>query len=40
MVTARVLTVVYAERGERIRIIAARRAARHEQDYYYRQNAS
>jgi hypothetical protein len=34
-----VLTVVYTERGERVRIISARRATRHEQDYYYRQNA-
>jgi uncharacterized DUF497 family protein len=33
------LTVVYTERGERIRIISARRATRHEQDIYYRQNA-
>ncbi len=34
-----VLTVVYTERGERIRIISAWRAARREQDDYYRQNA-
>jgi uncharacterized DUF497 family protein len=34
-----VLTIVYTERGEVIRIISARRATRHEQDYYYRQNA-
>ena len=39
IVTGQVLTVVYTERGERIRIISAWRAARHEQDYYYRQNA-
>ena len=39
MVTGQVLTVVYTERDERIRIISAWRAARHEQDYYYRQNA-
>ena len=35
-----ILHVTYTERGERIRIISARRAERHEQDRYYRQNAS
>ncbi len=39
MTNGQVLTVVYTERGERIRIISAWRATRHEQDYYYRQNA-
>ena len=39
MVAGQILTDVYTERGERIRIIPAWRAARHEQDYYYRQNA-
>lgn len=34
-----VLFVAYAERGDNIRIISARRAERHEQDRYYRQNA-
>jgi hypothetical protein len=34
-----VLTVVYTERAERIRIISARRATKNEQDLYYRQNA-
>ena len=34
-----ILHVTYTERGERIRIISARRATRHEQDDYYRQNA-
>ena len=34
------LTVVYTERGERLRIISARKATKHEQDDYYRQNAS
>jgi hypothetical protein len=34
-----VLTVVYTERAERIRIISARRATKHEQDLYYRENA-
>ena len=34
-----VLTVVYTERGARVRIISARRAKKHEQDIYYRQNA-
>ena len=31
------LLVVSTERGDRIRIISARRATRHEQDGYYRQ---
>ena len=35
-----VLTVVYTERAERIRIISARRATRNEQDLYYRENAT
>jgi uncharacterized DUF497 family protein len=30
------LTVVYTERGERTRIISARRATKHEQEEYYR----
>jgi len=30
------LTVVYTERGERTRIISARKATRHEQREYYR----
>jgi len=34
-----ILHVTYTERGVRIRIISARRAERHEQDNYYRQNA-
>jgi uncharacterized DUF497 family protein len=34
-----ILHVTYTERGERIRIISARRAERHEQDDYYRENA-
>ena len=34
-----ILHVTYTVRGERIRIISARRAERHEQDDYYRQNA-
>jgi hypothetical protein len=34
-----VLYVVYTERGQGIRIISARRAERHEQDKYYRENA-
>ena len=37
---AQVLTVVYAERAERIRIISARRATKNEQDLYYRENAT
>ncbi len=31
-----ILTVVYTERGERIRIISARKATKHEQTEYYR----
>jgi len=34
-----ILQVTYTERGERKRIISARRATRHEQDDYYRENA-
>jgi uncharacterized protein len=34
-----ILHVIYTKRGERIRIISARRAERHEQDDYYRENA-
>jgi uncharacterized protein len=34
-----ILNVNYTERGERIRIISARRATRNEQDDYYRENA-
>lgn len=33
-----ILHVTYTERGQYIRIISARRAQRHEQDHYYRQN--
>jgi uncharacterized protein len=35
-----ILHVTYTECAERIRIISARRAVNHEQDDYYRQNAS
>lgn len=38
MVEGVLLFVVYVERGERIRIISARRATKHEQDDYYEQN--
>lgn len=34
-----ILHVTYTERGERIRIISARRAERDEQDNYFRENA-
>ena len=34
------LHVTYAERREGIRIISARRAERHEQDEYYRENSA
>jgi uncharacterized DUF497 family protein len=33
------LHVTYTERGERIRIISARRAEKHEQEDYYRENS-
>ena len=38
MVEGVLLMVAYTERGDRIRIISARRATRHERDDYYRQN--
>ena len=34
-----ILSVVYTEPGERLRIISARRATKHEKDHCYRQNA-
>ena len=40
MSQGQLLTVVYTKRGERLRIISARKATRHEQDDYYRENAS
>ena len=33
------LHVTYTERGDHIRLISARRAERHEQDDYFRENA-
>ena len=36
MVNGILLTVVYTERAERIRIISARKATKHEQEEYYR----
>jgi len=36
---ALLLTVVYAERGDRVRLISARRSTKSEHDDYYRQNA-
>lgn len=36
MVTHVILTVVYTERGERIRIISAIKGTKHEQKEYYR----
>jgi hypothetical protein len=33
------LHVTYTERSERRRMISVRRATRHEQDHYYRENA-
>lgn len=35
-----IVHVTWTRRGERIRIISARRAVRHEQDTYYRENSS
>ena len=35
-----ILHVTYIERGERTRIISVRRAMKHEQDHYYRENSS
>jgi uncharacterized DUF497 family protein len=34
-----ILHVTYTERGDRIRIISARRAEKHEQDDYFRENS-
>jgi uncharacterized protein len=34
-----ILHVTYTERGEHIRLISARRAEKHEQDNYYRENS-
>ncbi len=39
MSQGQLLAVVYTQRGERVRIISARKATKHEQDDYYRQNA-
>jgi uncharacterized protein len=39
MTTGEVLTVVYTERDEHIRIISARKATRYEQEIYFRENA-
>jgi uncharacterized DUF497 family protein len=36
MVNDVILTVAYTERGERTRIISARKATKHEQSEYYR----
>lgn len=34
------LAVVYVERGDRIRLISARRATGNEQDIYFRENGA
>jgi uncharacterized DUF497 family protein len=34
------LLVIWTERGDKVRIISARRADKHEQNRYYRQNSS
>jgi uncharacterized DUF497 family protein len=36
MVGNRLLKVIYTERDERMRIISARKATKHEREYYYR----
>jgi uncharacterized protein len=38
MVEGTLIFVVYTERGDRVRIITARQATRHEQDDYFQQN--
>jgi len=40
MSVGQILSVVYTERGEHLRIISARRATKHEKDNYYRENAT
>lgn len=35
-----IFVVAFAERNDRIRIISVRRATRHEQDHYYRENGA
>lgn len=40
MCAGTLIQVTYTERVDRIRIISARRAERHEQDHYYRENSS
>jgi uncharacterized protein len=40
MVEGTLIFVAYTERGERVRIINARQATKHEQDDYYTQNSS
>ena len=39
MCTCVLLHVTYTERGDRIRLISARRAEKHEQNYYYSENS-
>jgi uncharacterized DUF497 family protein len=39
MSQSRILFVAYTERGDDIRVISARKAERHEQEIYYRQEA-
>jgi uncharacterized protein len=40
MVEGTLIFVAYTERGERVRIINARQATKHEQDDYYEQNSA
>jgi uncharacterized protein len=39
MIQGSILTIVYTERDNRIRLISARKADRYEQEIYYRENA-
>jgi uncharacterized DUF497 family protein len=40
MCVGTILHVTYTERGECIWIVSARRAEKHERDYYYRENST
>lgn len=40
MCDAVLLHVTYTERGDRIRLISARRAVKHEQNHYYSENST
>jgi len=40
MAEGTLLVVVHVERGDRVRLISARRATRNEQDIYFRENGA